>query len=95
MKNFIKTLFVRQDGTPDTFMLVICMAISISLLFALVHEVLLWISVLSFNHLSESELKYMYDISFLYAVTIISELVCGSGYQISKRIFPPKDESNG
>lgn len=91
MKNFLRILFIKKDNTPDTFMLVICTAILISLIFALIHEILLWISVLSFNHLSEAELKYMYDISFLYAVTIISELVCGSGYQISKRIFDNED----
>lgn len=91
----MKRLFIRQDGTIDAFMIVICLALTISVLFTLVHEILLWISILSSNHLSYEELKYMYDISFLYAVTIISELVCGSGYQISKRIFPPKDESNG
>lgn len=88
----LKTLFIKKDGTPDTFMIVICIAISISLLFAISHDILLWSSFIQKYHLTDAELEYMHKISFLYSVTIISELVTGGGYEISKRFFAEKSE---
>lgn len=92
MKKIFQKLFVKKDGELDTFMIVICLVIGISLFFALLHEVLLWISVLSHYHLTDQELRYMHDISFLYAITLISELISGAGYQVFKQISPSKEE---
>ena len=84
-------LFVKKDGSIDTIMIVIILAFLITLLFAVSHEFLMYITILQDKHLTDAELEAMNKREILFGVTIVSELIGGFVYNGIKTIHKEED----
>ena len=85
-------LFVKKDGSIDTIMIVIILAFLITLLFAVSHEFLMYITILQDKHLTDAELDAMNKREILFGVTIVSELIGGFVYNGVKAISHKQED---
>lgn len=88
----LKKLFVKKDGSMDTIMIVIIIAFLITLLFAISHEFLMYVTILQDKHLTEAELDALHNREVLFGVTIVSELIGGFVYSGVKAITHKEED---